>query len=188
MEEVRENRPQLLLHTCCAPCMIYPVERLREQGFAVSALFYNPNIHPFAEYKKRKEAVEGMSARMQVETIYPEYEPEVFFRAVNMNENKNERCPICWEDRLRMTAQLACERGCTHFSTTLLVSPYQDQDMLKAIGEDIASRECVEFYYEDFRVGFRKAHTRAKAEGVYCQNYCGCLYSEVERCRKPPKR
>ncbi len=153
----------------------------------MTGLFYNPNIHPFTEYNNRRQAVENYSSEIGVEIIYSDYEPAEFFRAVNMMEEKLERCPICWYQRLKMTAQLAKERGFTHFSSTLLVSPYQDQTSLNKIGSDIASEEDVEFYYEDFRPGFRKAHDAAKAGGIYCQKYCGCIYSEIERCRKSVK-
>lgn len=172
------------MHTCCAPCLIYPLERLKEKGFAVSGLFYNPNIHPLAEYNNRKQAVEDYSKTIGLQMLYPDYQPQEYFRAVNMMEEKPERCPICWYERLKMTAQLAKEKGFTHFSSTLLVSPYQDQESLNTIGCDIADEERIEFYYEDFRRGFREAHHKAKAEGIYCQNYCGCIYSEIERCRK----
>jgi len=103
---------------------------------------------------------------------------------VNMYEGKEERCPICWHQRLKYTAELAKERGFTHFSTTLLVSPYQDQKLLNDIGTNIARQEAIEFYYEDFRPGFKKAHDQAHAEGIYCQKYCGCIYSEIERYNK----
>jgi hypothetical protein len=178
---------KLLLHTCCAPCLIYPLGRLREEGFEVAALFYNPNIHPLSEYNNRKQAVELYSKEAGVEVFYPDYGPEEYFRAVNMMEERLERCPICWYQRLKITAQLARERGFTHFSSTLLASPYQDQELLNKIGCDLAVEEGIEFYYEDFRPGFKKAHDEAKAKGIYCQKYCGCIYSEVERCRKSVK-
>lgn len=154
----------------------------------MTGLFYNPNIHPFAEYQNRKKAVQDYSKECKVEIIYPEYEPVDYFRVVNMNEDKLERCPICWCQRLKMTAELAREWGFTHFSSTLLVSPYQDQESLKRIGEDISTEEGVGFFYEDFRCGFQGAHDQAKLKGIYCQKYCGCIYSEVERCRKSVKR
>jgi len=178
---------KLLLHTCCAPCLIYPLERLKEKGFEVTAFFYNPNIHPLGEYNNRKKAVEDFSNTAGIEVIYPDYEPAEFFRAINMREERLERCPICWHQRLKYSAQLAKERGCAHFSSTLLVSPYQDQELLNKIGSDIAKEEEIEFYYEDFRPGFKKAHEEAKAQGVYCQKYCGCIYSELERCRRSGK-
>jgi predicted adenine nucleotide alpha hydrolase (AANH) superfamily ATPase len=172
---------KLLLHTCCAPCLIYPLEKLREGGFQVSVFFYNPNIHPFTEYKARKQAVEELSKKYALEASYPQYHPWQYFRAVNLKEQKPQRCDICWSLRLKVTAAQAKEKGFDYFSTTLLVSPYQDQGSLKKIGCDIAADEGVKFHYEDFRPGFRRAHDEAKALGVYCQKYCGCIYSEIER-------
>jgi len=179
---------KLLLHTCCAPCLIYPLESLRSKGFEVAGLFYNPNIHPFAEYNNRRRAVEDYSKGASVEAIYPEYKPEEFFQAVNKKEANPGRCEICWELRLKKTASVAGDDGFTHFTTTLLVSPYQNQELLKNMGNKVAREAGVEFYYEDFRTGFRKAHDEAKAKGIYCQKYCGCIYSEIERCRKLEKR
>jgi len=177
---------KLLLHTCCAPCLIYPLERLGEKGFEVSGFFYNPNIHPFAEYQNRRQAVENFIKSNNIEVIYPEYNPTEFFRAINLKET-NGRCFICWSLRLKATAKTAKAKGFSHFSTTLLVSPYQDQELLKKIGSDIAKAGEIDFYYEDFRPGFKKAHDIAKAQGIYCQKYCGCIYSEIERCKKSAK-
>jgi predicted adenine nucleotide alpha hydrolase (AANH) superfamily ATPase len=178
---------KLLLHTCCAPCLIYPLERLKEKKFEVRGFFYNPNIHPFAEYKNRKEAVEGFSKKINLEVTFPEYNPAEFFQAVHLKEAIPQRCSSCWSLRLKKTAWVAKEKRFSYFSTTLLVSPYQDQERLKDIGNQAASEFGVEFYYEDFRPGFRKAHQQAHAEGIYCQKYCGCIYSEIERCRKSEK-
>jgi hypothetical protein len=150
----------------------------------VSGFFYNPNIHPLVEYKNRRLAVEQFARDVCCEVIYPEYLPQEFFQAVNLRESAPERCAICWGLRLEATAKTAKEKGFKYFSTTLLVSPYQDQELLKKIGSDIAEKEGVGFYYEDFRPGFREAHNKAHAQGIYCQKYCGCVYSELERCRK----
>jgi len=153
----------------------------------VTGFFYNPNIHPFAEYKKRKQAVEDFNRKANLEVIFPEYRPADFFQAVNMKEESKERCPLCWSLRLKKTANAAKERGFSCFTTTLLVSPYQSQELLKKIGNDVSGEEEIEFYYEDFRTGFKKAHEEARVKGIYCQNYCGCIYSEIERCRKSEK-
>ena len=179
---------KILLHTCCAPCVIYPLESLRAKGYNVAGFFYNPNVHPFADYTNRKNAVEGYAAELAFEVTYPEYLPQEFFHAINQKEEKPGRCETCWELRLRKTAQAAKEKGFDAFTTTLLVSPYQDQEALKRIGEAIAKETGVTFYYEDFRPGFRKAHDQAKAKGIYCQKYCGCIYSEIERYQKPKKK
>ncbi|MFH1641067.1 MAG: epoxyqueuosine reductase QueH [Candidatus Omnitrophota bacterium] len=172
---------KILIHVCCAPCLIYPLERLKEQGFEVTGVFYNPNIHPFVEYKNRKRAVEEFSKTSGVRIEYPEYDPKEFFQAVNLKESFPFRCSICWSGRLSKTAKVAKEKGFECFSTTLLVSPYQDQGALKKIGEDVAKDAAINFYYEDFRSGFKDSHDKAKALGMYCQKYCGCIYSEIER-------
>ena len=179
---------KILLHTCCSPCLIYPLQSLQDKGFKVKAFYYNPNIHPFSEYNRRKDALEALSKELQVEIESPEYRPSDFFQAVNTKEARPERCVACWSLRLRKTAGKAKEEGFSAFSSSLLVSPYQDQELLKQLGNQIAKETGVDFYYEDFRPGFRKAHEEAKLKGVYCQKYCGCIYSEIERCKKPVKQ
>ena len=168
---------KLLLHTCCAPCLIYPIKRLKKQGFKVTPFFYNPNIFPAAEYQKRRMVLVEYSGKDDIEIFYPEFIASEFLDAVKENLEKPQRCLACWSLRLGRAAQFAKENGFAAFSTTLLVSPYQDQEALKNIGLRIAAEQKVDFYYEDFRPGFKKAHQEAKAKGIYCQNYCGCVYS-----------
>lgn len=175
----------ILLHTCCAPCLIYPLELLKLKDFKVTGFFYNPNIHPILEYNERKKAIALLDPGIEV--IYPDYLPKEFFRAVNLNEETPARCAICWRQRLAKTAAVAKEKGFKYFSTTLLVSPYQDHELLKKIGNDIAKEVGVEFYYTDFRPGFKKARDEARAKGIYIQKYCGCVYSSAERDRKKIK-
>ncbi|MBI4972191.1 MAG: epoxyqueuosine reductase QueH [Candidatus Omnitrophica bacterium] len=171
-----------------APCLIYPLERFKKNGFAVEGFFYNPNIHPLSEYENRKRAVENFSKLAEVEIQYPEYTPSEFFWTVDVNEAPPKRCFHCWRMRLEKTAQEAREKKFDYFSTTLLVSPYQDQEALKKIGHEIAKEEAIDFYYEDFRPGFRQAHNEAQVKGIYCQKYCGCIYSEIERWKESDER
>lgn len=178
---------KVLLHTCCAPCLIYPLKRLRQDGFEVAAYYYNPNIHPPEEFVNRKKAVESLSKLYSLEVIYEPYQPSEFFRAVNFKETDPGRCAVCWEMRFKKTALAAREGGFGYFSTTLLVSPYQDQSLLAGIGSHIEEEENVDFYFEDFRPGFREAHNEARSKGIYCQKYCGCIYSQLERCKKSGK-
>lgn len=172
---------KILLHTCCAPCLIYPKEVLTAKGFKVQGFFYNPNIHPFSEYKKRLQALKDYSCRSADEITYAEYDFQNFFRVVVNHETTPKRCKLCWDIRLKKTAIFAKENGFDYFSTTLLVSPYQDIDLIKDIAEKIAKEHSIKFYFENFRSGFRKAHTQAREKGIYCQKYCGCIYSEKER-------
>jgi hypothetical protein len=160
---------------------------LTDNDFEVTGLFYNPNIHPLGEYTNRKQAVAAFGKIAKLEVIFPEYNPTEFFQAVNLKEGSPGRCSICWSLRLKKTAQVAKERDFAYFSTTLLVSPYQDNNFIGRIGHDVAKQEGVNFYYDDFRPGFRKAHDEARAQGIYCQKYCGCIYSEIERCKQSAK-
>lgn len=186
MKDIRlpVNR-DILLHICCAPCLIYPLELLKLEGFKVSGFFYNPNIQPLLEYNERKRGIVVLNPGIEV--IYPKYLPKEFLQAIGLNEEAPVRCAICWRERLARTAAVAKEKGFKYFSTTLLVSPYQDHELLKKIGNDIAKVEGIEFYYADFRPGFRKARDEARRRGIYMQKYCGCSYSSAERERKKIK-
>jgi len=172
---------KILLHICCAPCLIYPEEVLSSKGFQVQGFFYNPNIHPFSEYKNRLQALKKLTQGSTDKIIYAEYDFQNFFKTVVNNETAPRRCKLCWHMRLKKTAIFAKENGFDFFSTTLLVSPYQDINAIKEIAEEIAREDGIRFYFGDFRSGFRKAHTQAKQRDIYCQKYCGCLYSEKER-------
>ncbi len=171
---------KILLHICCAPCLIYPLERIRERGIEASGVFYNPNIHGAFEYGARRQCLEVYSASRGLDVEYPPYAPREFFCGVKGGQAPS-RCADCWLLRLRFTARLARSRGLDAFSTTLLVSPYQDHELLKAAAERAAEEEKVDFYYEDFRPGFRGARRQAREGGLYLQKYCGCVYSETER-------
>jgi len=164
--------------------LIYPFSRLKDRGFKIKGFYYNPNLYPSEEYDRRQEALEVLSKDLQLELERPKYQESDFSLAIDGKQNTPQRCVICWSLRLRKTAKHAGENGIPFFSTTLLVSPYQNHQMLKQLGEEIAKETGVDFYYEDFRVGFRQAYKEAKAKGLYLQKYCGCLYSEIERCKK----
>lgn len=174
----------VLLHTCCAPCSIYPIDELKKEGHRCAGYFYNPNIHPYSEYLKRKDEVDRYSKDRGVNVIAGGYDIEKFFQCIVHNEAPKNRCPVCWRMRLEATAKFAKENGFEAFTTTLLGSPYQDHGIIKEIGEDVALKAGLKFHYEDFRVGFKEAHEEAKSKGIYCQNYCGCIFSEKERLDK----
>jgi len=184
---------RLLLHICCGPCALYPVKELLSKKFdKITGFFYNPNIHPPSEYKKRKDALMQTAGdgrdRPLLEVIVPPYKMEEYFRFVFSNNagdglkpSPAERCGLCWKLRLSETASFAKANGFDAFTTTLLVSPYQDHEKVKSIGEKIAAESGIQFYYQDFRPGFRDGQEQAKRENLYRQKYCGCVFSELER-------
>jgi predicted adenine nucleotide alpha hydrolase (AANH) superfamily ATPase len=170
----------LLLHTCCAPCATYCVQHWRQKGLAVTILWYNPNIHPFTEHLQRLQALQSLAQKEDIPLIVAEgYDVIAYFRAVVGHEK--DRCSYCFRLRLSMAALIARLRGFDAFSTTLLISPYQDQQLLKEVGEELAAKQGVSFLYEDLRPGFEESHKISRELGLYRQKYCGCLYSEWER-------
>ena len=146
----------------------------------VTCFWYNPNIHPFTEHRQRQQALESFTQKGKVPLIVAEgYDVVSYFREVVGHER--ERCGRCFRLRLSMTALIARLKGFDAFSTTLLISPYQKQPLLKEVGEEMASREGVSFLYEDLTPGYKESVRVSKELDLYRQKYCGCLYSEWER-------
>lgn len=171
---------KLLLHTCCGPCSIYPVRRLREQHFDIMGFFYRSNIHPYTECLKRQQTLAGYAAQIDLKLIIDEsYDLEGFLRNAAFRES--ERCRLCYYERLRATAIIARRGRFDFFSTTLLYSKFQKHDAIRSIGEAVADEVGLAFYYEDFRAGWSKGIAASKRLGMYRQQYCGCIYSEKER-------
>ncbi|MCF8010727.1 MAG: epoxyqueuosine reductase QueH [Clostridiales bacterium] len=179
---------RLLLHICCAPCAIYPVDVLRNEGTEVYGYFYNPNIHPYTEWKKRRDTLEQYANDIDLKVIFDEgYYLEEFLRKVVYRESV--RCQYCYYMRLGQAAAVAKRGKFDAFSSTLLVSPFQDQQLIKEVGETAGKEKGVPFLYRDFRPGFKEATTRSKELGLYRQQYCGCIYSERDRyCNTRKKR
>jgi predicted adenine nucleotide alpha hydrolase (AANH) superfamily ATPase len=176
---------RILLHTCCGPCSIYPVDFLRGEGMEVTGYFFNPNIHPYTEFIKRQETLEKYAAAIGMEMIF-DYKLEEFLRGAAYRET--HRCRVCYALRLEQAAREARSGGYDCFSTTLLVSPYQKHELIREIGQAAAEKHSISFYYADFRPGYREAAARSRAMGMYRQQYCGCIYSEKERYCKPEKK
>ncbi len=171
---------RLLLHTCCAPCSVYCVDSLREEGIEPVSFWYNPNIHPYQEYKSRRDTLIDYAASIRLELVVREdYGLRNFVRAVS--EDIDHRCAQCYACRLEETARYAAENGFTHFSTTLLVSPYQDHEGICRAAEAVGAQYGVTFLYRDFRPGFRQGQAKARELGLYMQKYCGCVFSEEDR-------
>ena len=179
-EDIGEGK-SILLHVCCAPCGTYTVERLRELGFAVTGFWYNPNIHPWSEHERRRETLARYASEVDLPMIWAEgYEMPTFLRAVAGHERFGERCAICYRMRLQRTAQVAAGRDFDAITTTLLISPYQDQALIRRIGETAAAEHGVTFYFENFRRGWARRGHLAREHDLYQQRYCGCVYSEWE--------
>lgn len=171
---------KLLMHICCGPCTIYPLKALRTHGHDVTGLFYNPNIHPYLEYARRKQTLQDYAEKILLNVIWTEgYPLEDFLRHVA--ENPDKRCIYCLTDRLKFTAELARKENFDAFTSTLLYSRFQQHDLIRETGENLSRQMGIPFFYEDFRGGWNEGVRISKEMEMYRQPYCGCVYSEKER-------
>ena len=177
---------KLLLHICCAPCSVTCIEDLRAQGIEPVGYWYNPNIHPFTEYRARRNTLVdyagSIGLRLEMED---EYGLREFVR--NVTPDFDRRCLYCYRVRMEGAARFAAQHGFDTFSSTLFVSPYQDHDLLRQAAEAAGEKYGVSFRYWDFSVRFREGQAKARELGLYMQKYCGCVFSEEERYRKKKK-
>lgn len=170
----------ILLHICCANCAIFPVKALREQNHQVTGFFFNHNIHPYQEFQRRLETVRNYAARVELDVLLrDDYLLEEFLAQVA--QAPLLRCDYCYHSRLEETARLAAEKNFEAFTTSLLYSRYQQHDTIRNLGEALAIKYGVKFFYQDFRPGWREGIDTSKVMGLYRQQYCGCIYSEKER-------
>ncbi|NNK12842.1 MAG: epoxyqueuosine reductase QueH [Desulfofustis sp.] len=170
----------ILLHVCCGPCLVYPGKVLEGEGTDFTCYFFNPNIHPYREFKQRLNSFKELAdARNYSYIIDRDYGLKMFLRKVVFNED--QRCKICYQMRLGNTIKLAAEQGYRGFSTTLLYSAHQNHDLIKKQAALASESRSVPFVYHDFRVGWQQGIDESKASNLYRQSYCGCLFSEQER-------
>lgn len=175
-----------LLHICCAPCANQCIEALRTDGYEVSGFWYNPNIHPFTEYRARRNCLREYAEEIDLPLIEKnDYALRPFIRQVA--EDISHRCGKCYEMRLFETARQAKELGFDSFTSSLFISPYQNHSLMQETAQRAADAYAVEFLYRDFRPYFRDGQAFARKKGFYMQKYCGCVFSEEERYLKANK-
>lgn len=200
----REQPPRLFLHSCCAPCSSYVLEYLRN-FFRITVFYYNPNISMEPEYRKRVEEQKRLIAAYneQVESgsesekkdgylidiVEGDYEPELFFeiaKGLEQCQEGGERCFACFKLRLEKTAKKAVEGNYDYFATTLTISPLKNAVKLNEIGELLAKEYGIKWLVSDFkkRNGYKRSIELSKEYNLYRQDYCGCIYSKMERERE----
>jgi predicted adenine nucleotide alpha hydrolase (AANH) superfamily ATPase len=198
LEELVANldyTPKLLLHSCCAPCSSRCIEYLSNY-FDVTVLYYNPNISPKLEYEKRKEEqikfINEFESKNKLDFMDVGYDYNDF---VNISKGLEhvpeggERCFKCYRLRLDKTAKVAKENGYDYFGTTLTVSPYKNSQILNQIGEELQKEYNIKYLYSDFKKnnGYKRSIELSKEYNLYRQDYCGCIYSKMERDEKREK-
>jgi len=181
--EELEYKPNLLLHSCCAPCSSYVISFLHNY-FNITILYYNPNIYPKEEYEKRKEEQINLIKNFNnVNFMDCDYDNETYNRLVKGLENepeKGRRCDICFKLRLEKTAVLAKNNNFDFFGTTLTVSPYKNSTLINDIGSSLGNEYGIKWLYSDFKKdnGYKKSIELSKEYNLYRQNYCGCIHSK----------
>lgn len=189
----KENRPTLLLHSCCAPCSSYVIEYLSPY-FRLTVLYYNPNIFPLEEYNHRvneeKRFIEeynkkcGFDADVRFAEIA--WESEKFYEAVKGYEHIHEggeRCFRCFRLRLERAAKYARDNNFDYFTTTLSISPLKNAEKLNEISEELSEIYGVKNLPSDFKKkgGYLRSVELSKEYSLYRQDYCGCVFSAKER-------
>ncbi len=171
---------KLLMHTCCAPCSIYCIDTLRAEGIEPVLYWYNPNIHPYMEYKARRDCLKEYAKSINIQAIFEEeYGLDAFCKEAV--KDLNNRCTnYCYPVRLKKTFEYAKENGYDTVTTTLLYSIYQKHDFIKQLMEKYSKEYGIDFLYRDFREGFWEGHQKAHDIGLYMQKYCGCIFSEEQ--------
>ena len=181
------QRPRLLLHACCAPCSSATLERLAAH-FDVTILYYNPNIYPPEEYRRRETELERFvrDAGYRFPVVELPYDPQAFYAAVQGLEQEPEkgaRCTVCYRLRLEQTARYAAQNGFAWFCTTLSISPLKDPVRINALGQDLGAQYGVRFLPSEFRKkdGYKRSLQLSAEYGLYRQDYCGCVFSKQAR-------
>jgi len=179
----KRNKPDLLLHICCAPCGTYITKEILLLKYNVTWYFYNSNLCSQEEYDKRLRYVKLMAKKYNIPLIIESYDHESWLRKIEGRESDPERggrCQICYLDRLRATAELAKKEGFDFFCTTLLSSPYKDVDAVNRLSRDLAKSFQVPYLEWDFQAndGYRKSQELSKKLGLYRQKFCGCEFTD----------
>lgn len=170
------------MHVCCAPCSTAVIEQLRGH-YELGAFFYNPNVHPVSEHDERLQEMRNYSKKNDVMFFEGDYDVKKWFDATKGFEKEPERsgkrCDYCFRLRLTQTAILAKQEGYPLFGTTLSVSPHKDATRINEIGRAIALEEGLDFLQADFKKkgGYQRSIELSRQEGLYRQDYCGCMFS-----------
>lgn len=189
LKENKDKTPTLLLHSCCAPCSSYVLEYLTNY-FYITILFYNPNITSKEEYDKRlnelKRLVDNLPHSNKIEIIEARYEPKEFTeiaKGLEMALEGGERCFKCYRLRLEEAAKFAKVNNYDYFTTTLSISPHKNAKKLNEIGEELSKTYQVNYLYADFKKkgGYQRSIELSKKYDLYRQDFCGCIYSKIER-------
>lgn len=188
----KEYIPNLLLHSCCAPCSSHVIDTL-SPFFNITVLYYNPNIEPYEEYEKREEEekrfLKSYKAKNKLDILDVSYDNDLYHKTIKGLEKikeGGERCFKCYYLRMAKTAEMAKDNNFDYFATTLTVSPLKNSNKINEIGQLLSEKYDIPYLYSDFKKkeGYKHSIEMSKEYGLYRQDYCGCIYSKLERIEK----
>ena len=176
------NNKNIIVHSCCAPCSTYPIEKLIFEGYNPTIFFYNPNIYPVSEYQRRKNELVSFSNLKKYRLIIQEDSYNWWLKQVKGLEKepeKGKRCEICFQTRLEKAAIYAKENNFEAFTTTLTISPHKNSTVINKIGKEMQEKYKIAFLEENFKKnnGFKQSLNISKEYNLYRQSYCGCGFS-----------
>ena len=180
-----DNKPKLLLHTCCAPCSTHTIDVLKDY-FDITIFYSNSNIYPEEEFRKRLDEQIEYAARFNISVIEDSYNSKEFYETIKGHEldgEKSKRCYLCYEMRLRHTIERAKALGFDYFTTSLSISPYKVTRWINEIGYELESIYGIKYLYSDFKKenGYKESIRISQENNMYRQDYCGCVFSKRER-------
>ena len=156
------------------------------EHFAVTVLWYNPNLYPEEEFSRRldtqRDLLEKSGLSGKVQLLTEEWKSEEYREAVQGLEDEPEggrRCEECFRLRLNETARIAAREGFDFFCTTLTVSRYKNAERINRLGREASETFGVAWLPSDFKKngGEERSQTLSRQYGLYRQNYCGCEFS-----------
>ncbi|MEA1918004.1 MAG: epoxyqueuosine reductase QueH [Campylobacterota bacterium] len=173
----------MLVHICCSVDSHFFLEKLQNDfpNEKLIGFFYDPNIHPYSEYKLRLLDVKRSCDSLGIELLEGEYDFETWLdltRGLEKEPEKGKRCELCFDLRFEVSAKKALELGENKITTTLLVSPLKSQTQLQKSGNKFFEQYGVEFIFVDYRTfgGSNLQSVVSKEKKLYRQDYCGCMY------------
>ncbi len=188
---------KVLLHCCCAPCTLLPLQVIEATGRQVTLFYYNPNIHPKEEYELRLNTLQEYAEANCLPLSVGLYDPETWEKDVGiyggpyplipgaddyalMEEARKTRCRACYHLRFKTLAAYARERGGGCLEATLTISPYQFIEEALQLLRLCAAEQGIVALAHDWRGLYPESLQQSRALHMYRQNYCGCHYSEQE--------
>ncbi|KDE62884.1 recombinase [Fusobacterium necrophorum BL] len=195
LKSLQGERKKLLLHSCCGPCSSSVLEYLKDY-LEIDVYFYNPNITERKEYETRLEELKVFLKKIEfpMQVLEGKYEVQKDFlekiKGLEQEPETGARCKICYALRMEEAARKAKEEGYDYFTTVLSISPMKNAAWINEIGENLEQKYGISFLHGDFKKKNRylRSIQLSKEYGMYRQEYCGCIFSKLERERKQKER